>query len=176
MSLTISTISNELVSLNPDQLDKNIQKHLTKKLTEMKVGKCSKEFGFIKEVEIKYVRSAEISMTNGTAQFSITYLIKSLLPHVGESYSSKKLVVISNENVCCAIAMIDNSCENKPFNVFISNGHITKDNNYSFENCQCLIPVTGQPENFRLENIKIVNVEYHEQQFIVTGEHVHHQK
>jgi DNA-directed RNA polymerase subunit E'/Rpb7 len=173
MSLTISTISNELVSLSPDQLDKNIQKHLTKKLIEMRVGKCSKEFGFIKEVEIKNVKAAEISMTNGTAQFSITYSIKSLLPQIGESYTSKMVMVISNENVCCAIAMIDNSCEDKPFNVFISNGFITKDNHYSFENCKCLIPVTGQLESYTLENIKVVTVEYYEQQFIVTGEHVH---
>jgi len=166
------TISNELVTLEHMYLDRHILGHLRQKLRRVMVGICSKEYGFINDVEIKNVEPAEISMADGSACFSTTYTIQSLLPKPGNVYTSKKVVVINHNNVCCVIATIDDTCESRPFQIFIVNG-VTKDLKYKFEDCKCVIPVLGQPTDFVLTNIIVDTVEYHEKQFIVTGKHVH---
>lgn len=166
-----SVMSRELVTLEPMYLDKHIFEHLRQKLKNAKVGICTKEYGFIKDIEIKTVQPAEISMADGSTRFLTTYLIQSLFPETGKVYTAKSVVVINHNNVCCVIATIDDTCEDKPFQIFIING-ATKGLTYKFDTCKCTIPVSGQPTKFVLPNIVVDTVEYHEKQFIVTGKHI----
>ena len=165
-------ISNELVALEPMYLDRNILQHLKRKLKESKVGMCTKEQGFIKDIEIEKVQSAEISLSDGGTRFSVTYIVQSMLPKSGKVYATKKVVVINHDNMCCVISTIDETCEGKPFQIFIING-VAEDKNYKFNDCKCSIPIVDQPIDFMLPNIVVDTVEYHEQQFIVTGKHIH---
>lgn len=166
------TISNELVSLEPMYLDRKILEHLRNKLKESKVGKCTKEQGFIKDIEIKKVQPAEISMSDGGTRFSVTYAVRSMLPKSGKVYTTKKVVVVNHDNVCCVISTIDETCEGKPFQIFIING-VVKGKKYKFNDCKCSIPIVAQPTDFMIPNIVVDTVEYHEKQFIVTGKHIH---
>lgn len=167
------TISNELVALEPMYLNRNILGHLKRKLKESKVGRCTKEQGFIKDIEIKKVQPAEISMSDGsTPRFLVTYTVQSMLPKSGKIYTTKKVVVINHDNVCCVISTIDETCEGKPFQIFIINGTV-KGKKYKFSDCKCSIPIVTQPVDFVLPNIVVDTVEYHEKQFIVTGKHIH---
>lgn len=164
------TISNELVALEPVYLDRRILEHLRRKLKESKVGRCTKEQGFIKDIAIKRVLPAEVSMSDGSTRFSVTYDVQSILPKPGKVYTTKKVVVINHDNVCCVISTIDETCE-KPFQIFIING-VAKGTKYKFSDCKCSIPIVAQQENFVLPNIVVDTVEYHEKQFIVTGKHI----
>lgn len=166
------TISNEIVVLEPMYLDRKILEHLTNKLKESKVGKCTKEQGFIKDIEIKNVHPAEISMSDGGTRFSVTYGVQSMLPKTGKVYITKKVVVINHDNICCVISTIDETCEGKPFQIFITNG-VAKGKKYKFNDCTCSIPIVTQPIDFVLPNIVVDTAEYHEKQFIVTGKHIH---
>jgi hypothetical protein len=169
------TISNELVSLEPMYLDQKILEHLQRKLKESKVGKCTKEQGSIKDIKIKKIEAAEISMADGGTRFSVTYTVQSLLPTFGKVYTTKKVVVINHNNVCCVISTIDETCEDKPFQIFIING-APKGKKYEFSDCECSIPIVAHPVDFVLPNIVVDTVEYHEKQFIVTGKHIHDYK
>lgn len=169
------TISNELVTLEPMYLDKRIFEHIRQKLKATKIGICTKEYGFIKDIEIKNVQPAEISMADGGTRFSTTYSIHSLKPKSGNVYTCKNVIVIDHNNVCCVISTIDDTCENKPFQIFIING-TCKGEKYIFTDCKCAIPATGKPTDFILPNIVVDTVEYHENQFIVTGKHIHNHK
>jgi hypothetical protein len=111
-------------------------------------------------------------MADGGARFSTTYSIQSLLPKQGKVYTAKSVVVIIHNNVCCVIATIDDTCEGKPFQIFIING-VAKGRKYKFDTCKCVIPTSGQPTDFVLPNIVVDTAEYHEKQFIVTGKHIH---
>lgn len=166
------TISNELVALEPMYLDQKILEHLRRKLKDSKVGRCTKEHGFIKDIEIKKVEPAEISMSDGSIRFSVTYAVQSLLPKSGKVYSTNKVVTINHSDMCCVISTIDDTCEGKPFQIFIING-IPKGKKYKFEDCKCTIPILGHPIDFELSNIVVDTVEYHDKQFIVTGKHIH---
>ncbi len=165
------TISNELVALEPMYLDQKILEHLTRKLRESKVGKYTKEQGFIKDIEIKEVQPAEVSMSDGSTRFLVTYDVQSILPKPGKVYTTTKIVVINHDNVCCVISTIDETCE-KPFQIFIING-VVKGRKYKFSDCKCSIPIVPQPIDFVLANIVVDTVQYHEKQFIVTGKHIH---
>lgn len=169
------TISNELVALEPMYLDRKIPEHLRRKLKESKVGRCTKEQGFIKDIEIKKFQPAEISMSDGSTRFSVTYDVQSILPKPGKVYTTKRVVVINHDNVCCVISTIDETCESKPFQIFIING-VVKGKKYNFSDCECSIPIVAQPVDFVLPNIVVDTVEYHEKQFIVTGKHIHPNK
>lgn len=153
-------------------LDKRILEHLRRKLKESKVGTCTKEWGFIKDIEVKNVRPAEISMSDGSTRFSVTYSIQSTLPKNGKVYTTKKVVVINYNNTCCVISTIDETCEGKPFQIFIING-APKGKKYKFNDCKCSIPIVAQPIDFVLSNTVVDTVEYREKQFIVTGKHIH---
>lgn len=166
------TISNELVALESMYLDQHILKHLKRKLKESKVGICTKEQGFVKDLEIKKVQPAEISMSDGSTRFSVTYAVQSMLPKSGKVYTTKKVVVINHDDMCCVISTIDDTCEGKPFQIFIING-VVKGKNYKFHDCKCSIPIVAQPINFVLPNIMVDTVEYYQKQFIVTGKHIH---
>jgi hypothetical protein len=166
------TVLNELVALEPMYLDRKILEHLRNKLKESKVGRCTKEQGFIKDIEIKNVQPAVISMSDGGTRFSVTYTVQSMLPKSGKVYTTKKVVVINHDNVCCVISTIDETCEGKPFQIFIING-VSKGDKYKFNDCKCSIPIVTQPVDFVLPNIVVDTVEYHEKQFIVTGKHIH---
>lgn len=166
------TISNELIALEPAYLDRKILEHITRKLTDSKVGKCTKDHGFIKGIEINKVMPAEISMSDGGTRFAITYLLHSLMPKHGNVYTSKSVVVINHNNICCVISTIDDTCEDKPFQIFIVNGS-PKGKNYKFNDCKCSIPILGHSTDFILSNIVVDTVEYHDKQFIVTGKHIH---
>jgi hypothetical protein len=166
------TISNELVTLEPMYLDPFIIKHLSEKLCKIKVGTCTKEYGFIKGIKITNVKPAEISMADGSTRFSTTYIIKSILPTVGKVYTAKSVTVINHNNVCCVIATIDDACGGNPFQIFIVNG-ISKGPNYKFESCKCVIPISDKPKKLVLWNIIVETVQYHQKQFIVAGKHMH---
>lgn len=166
------TVSNELVPLEPMYLDRHILEHIRTKLRNVKIGTCTKEYGFIKDIELMNVQPAEISMANGGTRFSTTYLIKAILPKPGNIYTSKSVVVINHNGMRGVIAIIDDSCENHPFQIFVMNGSYLN-NNYKFSDCDCAIPISGKPTQFTLPNIIVDTVQYHEQQFIVTGKHIH---
>lgn len=166
------TISNELVALEPMYLDSKILEHLRRKLKDSKVGRCTKEHGFIKDIEIKKVQPAEISMSDGSTRFSVTYNVQSLLPRSGKVYHTNKVVTINQTEMSCLISTIDDTCEGKPFQIFIING-IPKGKKYKFDDCKCAIPILGRPIDFELSNIVVDTVEYHDKQFIVTGKHIH---
>lgn len=165
------TISN-LVALEPMYLDRRILEHIKRKLKDTNVGRCTKEQGFIRDIEIKKVQPVEISMSDGSTRFSVTYTVQSMLPTSGKVYTTKKVVVINHDNVCCVISTIDETCEGKPFQIFIING-APNGKNYKFNDCKCSIPIVAQPVDFVLSNIVVDTVEYHEKQFIVTGKHIH---
>jgi len=165
------TISNELVSLEPMYLDRRILEHLRRKLKDSKVGTCTKEHGFIKEIEINKVLPSEISMCDGGTRFSVTYSVQSIMPKQGNVYMTKSVLVIKHNNVCCVISTIDDTFDNK-FQIFIINGN-TIDDKYKFNDCECSIPILGHQIDFVLSNIVVDTVEYRDKKFIVTGKHIH---
>jgi hypothetical protein len=167
------TIFDELIALEPRYLDRDIKHHIQNKLKSKKVGSCSKDYGFIQDIEIKKVASAEISMADGLPRFKTTYCIKSILPTPGKLYTSKKIVVINHKNVTGAIATIDESCAEHPFQIFIINGR-NKCNQLQFDNCECVLPFdNGKQTPFSLPNIVVDTVQYCDKQFRVTGKHIH---
>lgn len=168
------TIFNELISIEPKYLNKQIFQHIKRKLIETKVGKCTKYYGFIKSIDIKKVSPAPISMADSSTRFSIVYTIYSLLPCPGNVYSSKSVVIINHDNICGAIITVDDSCEDHPFQIFLVNGFY-KDKQYQFNDCKCSIPSSTNLSSveFVLTNIVVDTVEYYEKQFRVTGKHIH---
>lgn len=171
------TIFNELVAIEPKYLNRRILEHIRTKLIEIKVNKCTKDFGFIKAIDIMTVRPAEISMADGSTRFSITYTIHSLLPRIGKVYNSKSVVVINHDDICGAVITVDDSCEGHPFHIFLINC-VYKDKKYQFENCDCVLPSFDDPSatQFVLYNIVVDTVAYFEKQFRVTGKHIHNYK
>ena len=63
------------------------------------IGICSKEYGYIKDIEIKNVTQVEISMADGGTRFSTTYAIQSMLPKPGNVYVSKNVIILNNSFV-----------------------------------------------------------------------------
>lgn len=167
------TISDEFVALEPMYLDRRILEHIRQKLRKAKVGICTKEYGYIQDIEIKKVTPTEISMADGGARFSTTYAIKSMLPKPGKVYWSKNVIIFNNPDMRCILATIDDTYDT-PFQIFVMNGTV-KDKKYKFDDCKCTVPVIkqGQPMDFVLIDIVVDTVEYHEKKFIVTGKHTH---
>jgi len=167
------TISNELVALQPMYLDRHIHEHIRQKLRNAKVGICSKEYGYIKDIEIKNVTQVEISMADGGTRFSTTYAIQSMLPKPGNVYVSKNVIILNNSAMCCILATVDDTCDT-PFQIFVMNGTV-KGKKYKFDDCKCTVPVIkqGVSMDFVLGDIVVDTVAYHEKKFIVTGKHTH---
>jgi hypothetical protein len=165
------TISKELITLEHKYLDMYILETIKNKLVTTKVGKCTKEYGFIKDIEIKKdsIQPAEISMADASTRFSISYIIHSILPKPGKVYSSKSIVIINMDNIYGVIITVDDSCED-PFQIVMTNWTY-KDNVYKFQECECTLPSTGH-HKFVLNNIIVDTVEYRDKQFRVTGKHI----
>ncbi len=167
-----SVTSNKLVSIEPRFLSRKVIEHILTELKTTLVGKCTKEHGFVKNIEIKKVLPAEISMADGGTRFSTTYTIQSILPKPGNVYQSQNIIIINHNSVCGVIATIDDSCEAQPFQIFIINC-INKGDKYLFNDCKCVLPVSAKPTPFVLSDIVVDTVQYHEKRFVVIGKHIH---
>ncbi len=164
----------ELVTLESMYLDKHILQHIHKKLSDVKTGQCTKVHGFIKAVEnVRIVSSYEISMADSSNRFLVEYSLKTILPKIGNVYASKEIVsVIEHNDFHGAIVTIDDTCDGNPFQIFITNG-VCKSKKYKFTDCKCLFPVTGKQLQFVLPCIKVDCVLFKDNQFRVTGKHLH---
>lgn len=165
----VATI-NETVILEPKYLDMNIDRHIKRKLKLSKIGTCTKEQGFIKDLQISKIKPSPISMADGNICFAVKYEIHALKPKPGNTYLSKSISVFSHKEVCCVISEIYDS-KDVSFQIFIINGSC-KGSKYKFEECKCSILVDGQAHEMDL-SIVVDTVEYNDNKFIVTGKHLH---
>lgn len=165
------TILNELVALEPKYLDSNILTHLKDNIKSSKIGKCTKDYGFIKDIDILSVKPTEISIINCYPQFLVNFVIRSIMPKQGSVYATQKIIAFEHSKMCYIIATIDETCE-QSFRIFIINC-ISRDNNFYFSDCKCSIPKSKTVIDYVLSNIIVETVEYNDKQFIVTGKHIH---